>query len=116
MNSEKYNRAETDLDRMLSAFFKSELPDPFPKLKLPLSTVRAELPMPTAPVSRRTISNSRFSLAVSVALLLGGCWFLSSHIGTAPERPKAGNGDGSAKLPKEIRKAQDNLNKTNHLP
>ena len=107
---------------MLSTFFKSELPEPFPKLKVPHSTVRAELPMSAINGSsyvstpRRSLADSRFSLAVSVALLLGGCWYLSTNIGTAPERPKASNGDGSAKLPKEIRKAQDDLKKTNLLP
>jgi hypothetical protein len=97
-----------DLDRLLSDFYKSELPDPFPPLKLP---ARAELPMPVVakePARERRANSIRakLSLAVSVALLIGGCWYLSGRISGAPEQAKIGNGVGTdnAKMPKEIKK------------
>jgi hypothetical protein len=109
----------TDLDKMLSAFFKAEIPDPFPALKRPVGTFQSQMPMPVSSEPRQrpdrtALSKSRISLAASVALLLGGCWYLSSQIGNAPERPSVGKGDGgSAKVPKEIRKATESSKKSN---
>ncbi len=96
-----------DVDRLLSDFFKSELPDPFPPMKLP---VRAELPMPVAtrePARERRANTTRakLSIAVSVALLIGGCWYLSGRMSDAPEQAKIGKGIDNAKMPKEIKKA-----------
>ena len=113
MNANEYQKVP-DLDSMLSAFFKSEVPDPFPGLKL---SGRAELPMPVASNKMRaerhsSIAKSRLSLAASVALLIGGCWYLSSQIGAPTERPGVGKGDLSAKIPKEILKAKDAKNAT----
>ena len=102
---------ETDLDKMLSSYFKAELPDPFPEMKLSLK--RAEMPMPAMAFSRalsdeQASSKSRFSLAVSVALLLGGCWYLSGQIGgEVKQRPLTGKGDGSAKITKDLLKASE---------
>lgn len=105
MNANDQLPGGADIDRLLATFFKSELPDPFPEMKLPAARV-AELPMPAAPrpaapERRPVLTKSRFSLAVSVALLLGGCWYLSGHIGDAPaNRPTPGkNGGGEATLP-----------------
>jgi hypothetical protein len=106
-----------DFDRMLSAFFKAELPDPFPGLNLP---ERAELPMP-APSKRMEsprslIVQSRLSLAASVALVIGGCWYLSSHIGEAPaEHPMFDKNTFKAEIPKEIRKANE-INQPKKMP
>ncbi|MCE9530942.1 MAG: hypothetical protein K8T89_07440 [Planctomycetes bacterium] len=104
-------RTEAGLDRMLSSFFKAELPDPFPPLKLP---ARAEAPMAVASRSeRRTpVSQSRFALAASVALILGGCWYLSGQIGSPTAQPNVGHGQGdSAKLGKELQKGNENAKK-----
>jgi hypothetical protein len=114
MNANDRFPTEHGVDRLLSAFFKAELPDPFPMMKAP---ARAELPMPANTNSlsrdeRRTaISNSRLSLAASVALILGGCWYLSGQISAPIERPTVGKGDDSAKIPKEIRKATEDAKK-----
>lgn len=96
-----------DVDRLLSDFFKSELPDPFPPLNLP---ARAEMPMPVVsrePARERRMSTikAKLSIAVSVALLIGGGWYFSGRVHDAPEQAKIGKGIDNAKLPKEIKKA-----------
>ena len=105
MNTSDQFPAEQRIDRLLSAFFKAELPDPFPTMKAPA----ADMPMPAVAAAARehrsSLQQSRLSLAASVALLLGGCWYLSGQITAPTERPSMGTGDGSAKLIKELRKA-----------
>lgn len=94
-----------NLDRMLSTYFKAELPKTFP----PLST-RADYPQPVRANGERNHSRSRWALAASVAMLLGGCWYLSGQMGsTTTERPNYGKGDLNAKMPKELLKANENL-------
>jgi len=114
MNANEQSPMEANIDRMLSAFFKAELPDPFPATKLP---ARLELPMPTAARydQRKTaLVNSRLSLAASVAIILGGCWYLSSQMSAPGDRATVGKGEGgSAKIPKEILKAKEDLKKSN---
>jgi len=104
MNATDRLPAGADLDKLLSAFFKSELPDPFPGLKAPAPRAEA-LPMPAVPrtpIARQPLlTKSRFSLAVSVALLLGGCWYLSGHISAPTARPNVGK-NGEATLPNKL--------------
>jgi hypothetical protein len=108
------DQISTDVDKTLSAFFKAEMPDPFPDLKLPAATKRADMPMPVSGTrERQPIYKSRVALAASVALLLGGCWYLSGQIGKAPDRPTVDNkvGGDNAKLPKAIQNATKDLKK-----
>jgi len=113
------NTPAADLDQLLSSFFKAELPDPFPPLRSPAAS-RAEMPMPAsderASRSRQTISKSRLSLAVSAALLLGGCWYLSGHMGKAPARTAIGKSNDSAHLQGALEKANKDLKKANNSP
>lgn len=91
-----------DLDGLLSSFFKAELPDPFP----PFKQHAAQMPMPVATprdVRRFEVSKSRLSLAASVALIIGGCWYLSNQIGTPVNRTNMGKGDGSAKITEPLK-------------
>jgi hypothetical protein len=115
MNANDQFPTDPKLDRMLSAFFKAELPSPFPALKMPS---RAELPLPAVSPSgsRAPLSNSRLSLAASVALIIGGCWYLSGQITNPVERPSLGKGDDSAKLPSELQKAQKDELKGSTMP
>jgi hypothetical protein len=112
MNAIDQYQKEPDVDRMLSAFFKSEMPGAFPPLKLPAGQSNGNMPMPVAANLasgqwNASVVKSRLSLAASVALLVGGCWYVSSQIGGEPaERPATGKGDLSAKIPKELLKAQ----------
>jgi hypothetical protein len=92
-----------ELEHLLSAFYKSELPDPFPSLQAPTPLVERAYPEqaePFAPAGgRRAPVASRVALAASVAVLFGSCWYLS---GTRPEEGPAHDGNlinsgGSAK-------------------
>jgi hypothetical protein len=110
MNANDQFPTENGVDRLLLSFFKAELPDPFPMMKAP---VNAELPMPVVMRNphRGELTKSRLSLAASVALLVGGCWYLSGQMGTSTERPKVGKGDDSAKVIKEMRQPADDSKK-----
>lgn len=108
MNTTQLSPTDREMDQMLSGFFKSELPNPFPPLNLP---TRAELPMPLVagePTRERRTNTlkSKLSIAVSVALLIGGCWYLSGRMSEkGPEQAKIGKGADGANVPKEIKKA-----------
>jgi hypothetical protein len=110
MNANDHLPAGADVDRLLSAFFKAELPDPFPAMKRPAAQTEPAMPVtPAAALPERhgVLTQGRFALAASVAMILGGCWLLSGQIGGPPERQTVVKGGGSAKLPKEIIKAKD---------
>jgi len=80
-----------DLDGLLSAYFRAELPDPWPAAIAPAPVV---VPLPAvAPPRRRNAS--RLALAASVALFLTGSWLVSGKLPEAP--PGSGPmSDGSA--------------------
>ena len=59
-----------DLDALLRGFFEAQLPRPWPALKPPAPSAEARAPLPSQ--HRRPRSASRWALAASVALLLGG--------------------------------------------
>jgi hypothetical protein len=94
MNTTPANAETADeLDRLLSDFFKAELKTPWPKAPTPAAaatepselaaTRAAEAPrnVPT-PTGRDNTARARFTLAASVALMLGTCWYMSN--GFAP--------------------------------
>jgi hypothetical protein len=108
---------DENVDHLFSAFFKAELPDPWPAAPTATSeaaarlTQRAEAPRNESPVARRDHNRARYTLAASVALLLGTCWALSdgSQSGNRPaNRPGHGTpgdllGPSHATTPPEIR-------------
>ena len=59
---------------MLRAFYKSEMPHPWPALQLPKKA--ATMPLARPERQRQPLWNSRFALAASVIILLLG----SEHI------------------------------------
>jgi hypothetical protein len=59
-----------ELDGLLRAYFRAQLPDPWPSLEAP-----AALP-PRKPAARRSVFRARLALAASVALLAGGSFLL----------------------------------------
>jgi hypothetical protein len=80
-----------ELDRAFSEFFKAQLKQPWPKAPLPpgatakaepselAATRAAEAPRnQPSPASRDNTARARFTLAASVALMLGTCWYLSN--------------------------------------
>jgi len=71
-----------EIDGLLRAFFRAELPDPWPVLKPPADD---ENPVAVRKTGRTwAMMRSRLALAASIGLLLVGCWFLS---GLRSERP-----------------------------
>jgi hypothetical protein len=76
--------AGDDLDEVLFAFFRSEMPQPWPPLKLPDRTPPAPkvrpVPAAPAPTARPWFRSPHFALAASVALLIGGYALLSAAL------------------------------------
>jgi hypothetical protein len=89
-----------DLDEALFAFFRAEMPRPWPPLKLPdASPVRPAPPAP-APKSRSWFRSPRFALAASVALLIGGYAIMSAALTPpTPDAVPAVGPDTKAKAP-----------------
>src|SRR5439155_27024577 len=77
--------AGDDLDEALFAFFRSQMPSPWPRLQPPggAPPVRPARPAP-APSRRPWFRSPRFVLAASVALLIAG-YALTSAALTPPE-------------------------------
>jgi hypothetical protein len=64
-----FDRPSDDLDSLLHAFYRSEVPDPWPHMKAPDQPAPAVAPKPR---SRWSLFRSRFALAATVALCLTG--------------------------------------------
>jgi hypothetical protein len=80
--------AELRADREFRAFFRTQLPDPFPPLVLPTDSAEPVRPPPR----RSLLSRSRTVLAVCVSLLLAALVTMLNH---APsDRPVPVNDDG----------------------
>lgn len=93
-------------DDVLSDYFKSKLRHPWPPAP---ATAHAE--PARAPAAAGQGTRARVTLAASVALLLGTCWYLSNGTPTAgraaPQPGVAGGidlGKGTATQPKEFEK------------
>ena len=72
--------AGDDLDEALFAFFRSQMPSPWPRLRLPeVPPVRPAVPAP-APSRRPWFRSPRFVLAASVALLIAGYAAMSAAL------------------------------------
>lgn len=83
--------AVLEVDRLLSEFYRAEMPDPWPRLRLPqVSSVRR-----SAPAFARDFR--RLALAASVVLALFGYWVLAGTFahpvagGPAGEGPEIGH-------------------------
>jgi hypothetical protein len=87
---------DDEIDGLLRAFFRAELPHPWPAMKAPAAPQTAPVP---SPPPRPALWRSRLALAASVALLALGSLLLP---GKAPPGPQAapGIGPGSAKREK----------------
>ncbi|MCS6850384.1 MAG: hypothetical protein NZ700_04360 [Gemmataceae bacterium] len=82
-----HNWSPEDLDALLRSFFQAEMPHPWPPLALP-----AERRQP----SRGPLVRGRWLLAASLALLLGGTWFLSAKLGPGGIKPEPFSEHGAA--------------------
>jgi len=85
-----------EIDALLSAFFQSEKPAPWPAFQAPKART---LPLHQAHRRHWSALTSRFVLAASIALLLLGSWLLPAPL-TAPPKDRSGPiptlGDGTA--------------------
>jgi hypothetical protein len=98
IDSHAVGRSGDDLDEVLRAFFRSELPNPWPPLRLP-ERERSAVPFRSQP-RRRWFYNSRFALAASVGLLLIGSAVLSDSLKPANPAPGTGGEVGERASPK----------------
>jgi hypothetical protein len=97
--------SDESIDRLLSEFLKAQMPQPWPAAPATATSEPSVLVasragatdaprnQPAAP--RDTSARSRFTLAASVALLLGTCWTLSNGFQSG-DRPAAGGSNGNA--------------------
>jgi hypothetical protein len=85
-----------ETDRVLTAYFRSEVPSPWPSLPTPGMT------QPATVVRNQRVTHSRLVLAASIVTLLLGTWLLTSNrIG--PASPGVRLGEGAAKVPLDLR-------------
>jgi hypothetical protein len=82
LDSPQRDRFRDDVDRALSDFFKSEMPNPWPALKLPEAEKSAS-PLPFRRPAR-SLLRSRLALAASILLMLLGSLFVASKFSAPP--------------------------------
>jgi hypothetical protein len=104
----KTNLSDDSLDAMFSTFFKAQVKHPWPVAPAPsahsepssLAAARAaqvEAPRNQPVVAGRDAGNkSRYTLAASVALLIGTCWTLSSGFQSADRAAPTASPNGPA--------------------
>jgi hypothetical protein len=90
-------RPGDDLDDLMTAFFRSEMPSPWPGAPEP---EEAEVIVRRRPPTRKPVWGSRLALAASVALLLAGGWRLS---GSFQEPPNGGGPIGGVGPPSALK-------------
>jgi hypothetical protein len=90
--------APDKLDRMLTDYFRSELPRPWPASPRPSS------PRPAVAFRAGGLSHSRLVLAASIASLLLGGWLLTGKLSSGPVGPGLAPQDGRATVPLELRR------------
>jgi hypothetical protein len=92
-NPDNQRRPE-DLDGLLRAYFRAELPQPWPHLQRPLEA-------PALPVVawRRTLVRSRWALAAALLGLVTGSLYLSGRFVEPLAGEPAGGKDAARRLP-----------------
>ena len=88
-----------EIDRLLTAYLRSEVPSPWPSLPTPGTT------QPAGPMRNRGLSKSRLVLAASITALLVGSWLLTKPVfnGSFSRGPGASVLEGAAKVPMDLR-------------
>jgi len=87
------------LDQLLAAYFRSEMPTRWPATPVPW----AEKPQAGTNHVANPSRKSRWALAASVALLIGGGWYLSGHMTDGKTKQGLDLGTGEAAPPKVIK-------------
>jgi hypothetical protein len=90
-----------DLDGLLRTFMQSQLPKPWPPLRL-LSAVSS---CQRRPANARNLVRSRWTLAASVALLLFGSWLLPNRFAPDGKTGHGPNGPMISNIPSDLPKA-----------
>ena len=85
-----------NLDQVLTTYFRSELPSPWPSLPTPGTT------QPAASVRNNRLSQSRLMLAASILALLLGSWLLTGQR-LGPANSGVSLQEGAAKMPMDLR-------------
>lgn len=99
MSTIQRNPAPDELDALLSAFFRAELPSPFPAFKAPAA--------PPAPANWLAQSRSRLALAASVVALLAASWWMAgrnAEYATPVTVPGTGVGNAQKGVPAHLDK------------
>jgi hypothetical protein len=87
-----------EVDRLLSNYFQAEMPNKW-SAPQPWATTT-----PSVERSHNQATRSRWALAASVAILVGGCWYLSTQItdGKANKGVDLGGGEANTKHVKDL--------------
>ncbi|MFO0810024.1 MAG: hypothetical protein U0746_15490 [Gemmataceae bacterium] len=88
-----------DVDKLLAEFYRSEMPNPWPRWTNPSHRVT-----PAVRTERATLSHGRTVLAAATLALVAGVWVLTSFRPTVPARD-GGLNDGTATRPAHWRLA-----------
>jgi hypothetical protein len=75
LDTPRRGRPGDELDGLLSAFFRSEMPDPWPAAHVPEEAEPATIPLRS--LDRKPLRRSRLALAASVALFVALPWLQS---------------------------------------
>jgi hypothetical protein len=107
--------APHELDGLLRAFYRSEMPEPWPTMLAPLVTPAQSDPTSTSWWAQ---SRSRLALAASVALLMVACWWMTARtpIYTTPVMLPSGAGDAGTNERKEMIKILKEKEKRGQQP
>jgi hypothetical protein len=98
MTTNKPLPAGDEIDRLLTAYYRSEMPANWPEPPRPWTE-----PARIARTSGTSSNRSRWALAASVALLIGGCWYLSGQITDGRPKKDLRLEEGTANPPKVIK-------------
>ncbi|HVK10898.1 MAG TPA: hypothetical protein VM597_19165 [Gemmataceae bacterium] len=82
--------SDEQVDRLLGDYFKAQLPKPWP------GAPRTDRVQPAVARTADPAARSRWALAASVAVLVGGCWYLSGPFDGGKGRKGVGLEGGSA--------------------
>ena len=93
------NPPEEGVDRLVAAYFRSEMPSQWPAAPQPW----AEKPRPAVETTASPSRKSRWALAASVALLIGTCWYLSGQMTNGKAKQGLDLGSGEATPHKVIK-------------
>lgn len=90
------------IDRLLTAYYRSETPANWPSAPEPWATQST----PATDRKGHSPSRSRWALAASVALLIGGCWYVSGQMTDGKKRAglNLDGGDANVKHVKDAGK------------